>query len=68
MAGAAENLFTPAMEQTDDWQPTDYGDLYARLRVLSDGQEYLVILTADHIMQGFDETEIMRRVINNLWC
>ena len=30
----------------------------------SDGQEYLVILTADHIMQGFDETEIMRRVIN----
>ena len=64
MAGAAENLFTPAMEQTDDWQSTVYDDLYARSLVLSDGQEYLVILTADHIMQGFDETEIMRRVIN----
>ncbi|MDE0043439.1 MAG: hypothetical protein OXT74_15475, partial [Candidatus Poribacteria bacterium] len=64
MAGAAENLFTPAMEQTDDWQPTVYEDLYARSLVLSDGQEYLVIITADHFMQSFDQTEIMRRVIN----
>jgi hypothetical protein len=64
MAGAAENILTPAMEQTDDWQPKVYDDLYGRSLVLSDGQEYLVIITADHIMQGFDETEIMRRVIN----
>lgn len=64
MAGAAENLFTPAMEHSDDWQPTVYEDLYARSLVLSDGQEYLVIITADHFMQGFDQTEIMRRVIN----
>ena len=64
LAGAAENLLTPAMEQSDDWQPTVYEDLYARSLVLSDGQEYLVIITADHFMQGFDQTETMRRIIN----
>ena len=64
MAGAAENVLTPAMEHADDWQPKIYDDLYGRSLVLSDGQEYLAIITADHLMQGFDETEIMRRVIN----
>jgi len=64
MAGAAENIFTPAMEETSDWQPKVYEDVYARSLVLFDGQEYLVIITADHFMQSFDETEIMRRVIN----
>ncbi|MDE0301300.1 MAG: hypothetical protein OXN17_21940 [Candidatus Poribacteria bacterium] len=64
LAGAAENLFTPAMEQSDDWQPTVYEDLYARSLVLSDGRNYLAIITADHFMQGFDESEMMRRVVN----
>ena len=44
LAGAAENLFTPSMEQSDDWQPTVYEELYVRSLVLSEGQEYIAII------------------------
>ena len=68
MAGAAETIITPAMDELEV-----YGELYARALVLTDCSEsgrpgnsieQLLIVTLDHGGQSLEENRILREVIS----